>query len=100
MPFVFTFSRSECDNFSMSFSVETKSEFERLQDEIKRGTRVVSLSGLTSIAAKAFVLSKLRAETEKNFAVIVESNKELETWECDLEFWKNSVQSPKSKVKR
>jgi len=82
----------------MSFSVETKSEFERLQGEIKRGTRIVSLGGLTSIAAKAFVLSKLRDETQKTFAVIVDSNKELETWECDLDFFNSRFQIPDSKL--
>ena len=71
----------------MSFPAETKDEFVRLRDEIRRGTRVISLSGLTSIASKAFVLSKLQAETQKTFVVVTDSNKETETWECDLEFW-------------
>lgn len=71
----------------MSIPVEAKSELQRLRDEIKRGTGVVSLGGLTSIAVKAFVLSKLQTETKKTFVVVTDSNKELETFECDLEFW-------------
>ena len=82
----------------MSFSTEGKTEISRLRDELQSGTRIVSLGGLTSIASKAFILSNLQAETEKNFAIITDSNKELETWECDLNFWQNSVQSSKFKV--
>ena len=77
----------------MSFSTETTTEIKRLRDEIRRGARVVSLGGLTSTAAKAFVLSALRRETGKTFAVVAESNKELETWNCDLEFWGKSLES-------
>jgi transcription-repair coupling factor (superfamily II helicase) len=71
----------------MSFSTEAQTELKRLRDEIRRGARLVSLGGLTSISAKAFVLSELQRETGKTFAVVTETNKELETWECDLEFW-------------
>ncbi len=78
----------------MSFPSESKTEFERLRGEIGKGARVISLSGLTSIAARAFVLSKLQAEAKKTFVVVADSNKELENWECDLNFWrKNSPQS-------
>src|SRR5687768_1221769 len=77
----------------MSFSTESKTEFERLRDEIRRGKRIVSIGGLTSVSAKAYVLSRLQAETNKNFVIIADSNKELETWNCDLDFWQSSVQS-------
>ncbi|HSK73893.1 MAG TPA: hypothetical protein VK892_19500, partial [Pyrinomonadaceae bacterium] len=72
----------------MSFPVETKTEISRLRDEIRRGTRVISLSGLTSVSAKAFVLSELKRETVKTFVVLTDSNSELESWECDLSFWR------------
>ena len=75
----------------MSYSAESKTEFERLREEILRGSRVISLGGLTSIASKAFVLSRLRLETKKTFVVVADSNKALETWECDLEFWQSST---------
>ncbi|MDQ6788796.1 MAG: hypothetical protein M3033_18495, partial [Acidobacteriota bacterium] len=74
----------------MSFPSESKPDFERLRDEIGKGARVVSLSGLTSIASRAFVLAKLQTETRKTFVVVTDSNKELENWECDLDFWKNT----------
>ncbi len=82
----------------MNIAVETTTELNRLRDEIKRGTRVISLSGLTSISAKAFVLIELKRETDKTLVVVTDSNKDSETWECDLEFWQNLVQTPKSKV--
>jgi len=71
----------------MDFAAESKTEIARLRDEIRRGTQIVSLSGLTSIAAKAFILSELRTETHKAFVIVTDSNKDSETWECDLEFW-------------
>ncbi|HEY0051332.1 MAG TPA: hypothetical protein VGB68_18695, partial [Pyrinomonadaceae bacterium] len=71
----------------MSFSTEARTELNRLRDEIKRKTRVISLGGLTSVSAKAFVLSQLQRETGKTFAVVAETNKELETWAGDLKFW-------------
>ncbi len=73
----------------MSFPSESKNEFARLRAELGGGARVISLSGLTSIASRAFVLSKLQAETKKTFVVVADSNEELETWTCDLNFWQN-----------
>lgn len=78
----------------MSFPIEQKDAFARLRDAIKSGTRVVSLSGLTSTASKAFVLSKARAEINKTLVIVTETNKDLEKWECDLDFW--SAQAKKS----
>ena len=74
----------------MTFPVETRSELARLRDEIKRGTRVISLGGLTSVSAKAFVLSHLQSEISKTFVVVTDSNKDSETFDCDLEFFLNA----------
>jgi hypothetical protein len=82
----------------MDYAIETKTETARLTEEIKRGTRVISLSGLTSISAKAFVLSELKRETNKTLVVVTDSNKDSETWECDLKFWQNSIQNSKFKI--
>ncbi len=74
----------------MDLFAETIAEFKRLEDEINRGTRVLSLSGLTSIAAKAFILSKLRnGGVKKPIVVITDLNKDSETWEADLNFFQN-----------
>src|SRR4051812_4247485 len=83
----------------MKIAAEETTEIKRLRDEIRRGTRVISLSGLTSIASKAFVLSNLQAHTGKTFVVVADSNKELESWNCDLDFWsrESGVESQESK---
>ncbi|MEP7039348.1 MAG: CarD family transcriptional regulator, partial [Acidobacteriota bacterium] len=81
----------------MTISAEIKTEFERLQNALKSGSRIVSLNDLTSIASRAFILAKLQAETDKTFVVVADSNKELENWECDLEFFKSRFQISDSK---
>jgi transcription-repair coupling factor (superfamily II helicase) len=79
----------------MESSSEIQTEFARLHGELKRGTRVISLSGLTSISAKSYVLTKLQAETGKTFVVVTDSNRELETFECDIDFFQTQfVKSP------
>ncbi len=59
-------------------------------DEVKRhlssGSRIVNISGLTSISAKAYVLARLRIETGKSFAIVAETNHELDIWANDLDF--------------
>jgi transcription-repair coupling factor (superfamily II helicase) len=74
----------------MITTAESKTEIARLRERIERGTKIISLGGLTSIAAKAFVLSHLQRETRKTFVVVADSNKDLENWECDLNFWVKS----------
>ncbi len=73
-------------------------EFDKLRREIDKGSRVISLSGMTSVSAKAFVLTKLQAETGKLFTVVTESNSELEAWESDLEFFQSQISDPRSEI--
>ena len=73
-------------------------EFDKLKREIDKGSRVISLSGLASISAKAFILSRLRAETGKIFAIVTESNTELESWESDLSFFQSQISNLKSQI--
>ncbi|CAN5315347.1 transcription-repair coupling factor [soil metagenome] len=82
----------------MTFAAEESTEIKRLRDEIRRGTRVVSLGGLTSIASKAFVLSQIQAETRKTFVVITDSNKDSENWEYDLDFFNSKFKIQNSKL--
>ncbi|MDQ3131575.1 MAG: transcription-repair coupling factor [Acidobacteriota bacterium] len=84
----------------MNFAAETTTELARLRDELKRGKSVISLSGLTSIPAKAFVLSELQKEIGKTFVVVADSNKDLENWECDLDFFNSRFQIPDSKLNK
>ncbi|MBA3512912.1 MAG: transcription-repair coupling factor [Pyrinomonadaceae bacterium] len=65
---------------------ETK-EFEQLAIEIERGTRVISVSGLVAGSARALALAALQRQTGKLFAVVTQSNRDLEPLERDLRFW-------------
>ncbi|MCW5959584.1 MAG: transcription-repair coupling factor [Pyrinomonadaceae bacterium] len=71
----------------MQFQAENSGKFQKLIKEIKSGARVVSLGGLTSTGAKAYIFARLQAETGKCFVVVTDSNKELEDWQSDLSFF-------------
>jgi transcription-repair coupling factor (superfamily II helicase) len=62
-------------------------EIQRLEDTIRKGERVISIGGLTSVASKAFVLSRLRTQTAKRFAVVTVSNEDADNWRSDLDFF-------------
>jgi transcription-repair coupling factor (superfamily II helicase) len=83
----------------MSIAIESSNEIKNLQGEISRGTRVLNLSGLTSIAAKAYILSEIQRETEKTFVIVTDLNTDLETWESDLDFFQKSVSDQDSRLK-
>jgi transcription-repair coupling factor (superfamily II helicase) len=67
--------------------VRETAEFKRLADEVQRGARVVSISGLVAGSARALALAALQRETRKLFAIVTQSNRDLEPWEADLRFW-------------
>jgi transcription-repair coupling factor (superfamily II helicase) len=71
-------------------------EFKRVADELKRGARVVSISGLVAGSARALALAALQRETGKLFAVVTQSNRDLEPWEGDLRFWYCALAGVKS----
>jgi len=62
-------------------------EFRRVLDQIKRGARVISISGLVSGPARALALAALQRETGKQFAIVVPAQRDLEAWERDISFW-------------
>lgn len=62
-------------------------EFQRVVEEINNGARVVSISGLVAGSARALALAALQRETRKRFAIVTQSNRDLEPWEADLRFW-------------
>jgi transcription-repair coupling factor (superfamily II helicase) len=68
-------------------SVIDSPEFGRVLDEIKRGARVVSISGLVAAPARALALAALQRETAKQFVLVVPAQRDLESWERDLSFW-------------
>ena len=62
-------------------------EFKRVVDEVNRGARVISISGLVAGSARALALAALQRETGRLFAIVTQSNRDLEPWEADLRFW-------------
>jgi transcription-repair coupling factor (superfamily II helicase) len=56
-------------------------------EQIQRGARVISISGLVAGPARALVLAALQHETAKHFALVVPAQRDLENWERDIGFW-------------
>ena len=48
---------------------------------------MISISGLTAGPAKALVLAALQRECGKQFAIVTQAQRDLESWERDLSFW-------------
>lgn len=71
----------------MSSTVAVQSEISHLHSAIARGNRVISVGGLNTIPAKAFVLAQLQKVTGKTLVVVAESNKSLDAWNADLRFF-------------
>jgi transcription-repair coupling factor (superfamily II helicase) len=71
----------------MNQTAEAQTELQRLLRELRKGTRIISLSGVTSISAKSYVLTTLQNEVKKTFVVVTDSNNELEVFENDISFF-------------
>ncbi|HKR60167.1 MAG TPA: transcription-repair coupling factor [Pyrinomonadaceae bacterium] len=67
--------------------IENTPEFKSLVAEVNSGTRVISVSGLVTGAARALALASLQRATGKLFAIVTQSNHDLEPLENDLRFW-------------
>jgi transcription-repair coupling factor (superfamily II helicase) len=68
-------------------SVIDSPEFRRVLEEIKRGARIVSISGMVAEPARALALAALQHETGKQFALVVPAQRDLESWERNISFW-------------
>lgn len=55
--------------------------------ELRHGARVISVSGLITPSAKALAIAALQRQVGRLFAVVTESNRDLEIWEKDVRFW-------------
>jgi transcription-repair coupling factor (superfamily II helicase) len=62
-------------------------------DDIERGSRIVSISGLVAGPARALALAALQRETGKQFAIVASAQRDLEDWERDLNFWYCALRS-------
>jgi len=67
--------------------LQAGAEFRRVLDQINRGARVISISGLVAGPARALVLAALQRQTAKHFALVVPAQRDLENWERDIGFW-------------
>lgn len=56
---------------------------------IRNGSRVITLGGLTSVSAKAFVLNEVQQATGKKFAVVTDTNGAADEWMYDLITWRS-----------
>lgn len=75
-------------------AVLDSAEFRRVLDQIQRGARVISISGLVASPARALALAALQKETGKQFALVVPAQRDLETWERDINFWYCTLRGP------
>lgn len=62
--------------------------FDELKREVAGGSRIVSVSGSTSVSAKAYAIARLAVETGRRFAVITDNNADIDLWTKDLSFWR------------
>lgn len=62
-------------------------EFQAVVEAVRRGERVISISGLVAPPARALAVVALERMTGKRVALVVEANRELEAWERDVRFW-------------
>ena len=67
--------------------VKDSTEFKQILDQLRRGARVISISGLVAGSARALAVAALQREVGKPFAVVTQSTRDIEPWERDLRFW-------------
>src|SRR5882724_10542100 len=61
--------------------------YQQVLAELRRGARVISISGLITGSARALALAALQKETGQRFAIVAPATLDLEAWERDLRFW-------------
>src|SRR5213596_2691407 len=81
-----TFERIPVLNATLQ-SVTESDEFRGILEQINRGARVISISGLVAAPARALALVALQLKSEKTFALVVPAQRDLESWERDISFW-------------
>src|SRR5438270_711363 len=72
----------------MEFAAGLREKLDELRSAIGRGSRVVSIAGLSSIASKALVVSALRRQIEQPIVVVADTNSDADVWCCDLGFFR------------
>jgi transcription-repair coupling factor (superfamily II helicase) len=72
----------------MVFSNGLESTLDQLSATIDRKDRIVSVAGLSSTAAKAFVVFQLAQKLNRPVMVLTDTNSDSDAWFCDLEFYR------------
>src|SRR4051812_47016175 len=68
-------------------TVTESEEFRAIINQIERGARVISVSGLVAAPARALALAVLQLKSKKTLALVVPAQRDLENWERDISFW-------------
>jgi transcription-repair coupling factor (superfamily II helicase) len=76
--------------------VTETAEYKSLLAKIQSNARVVSISGLVAESARALAVAALQRDTQKTFAIVTQSTRDLEPWERDLRFWYCALASKES----
>src|ERR1051326_9327315 len=76
-------------------TVIDSAEFRSVLDQIRGGARIVSISGLVAAPGRALVLAALQRETDRQFALVVPAQRDLESWERDVSFWYSALRGAK-----
>lgn len=64
-----------------------RGQIDTIADLVSSGKSIISIGGLSSRSAKTYVFAKLYEQTRRGFAIIVDSNSDLDAWASDLEFF-------------
>ncbi len=67
--------------------IKDSAEFQQTLAELRRGARIISISGMVSGSARALAIAALQQEVGRPFALITQATRDLEPWERDLKFW-------------
>src|SRR5262245_22897249 len=67
--------------------VTGSAEFRSVLEQIRHGARVISISNLVAAPGRALVLAALQRETDRQFALVVPAQRDLENWQRDIGFW-------------
>ncbi|MBC7796630.1 MAG: hypothetical protein H7Z37_07145, partial [Pyrinomonadaceae bacterium] len=72
------------DNTNFWRQTAISAEFVRINAELQKGARIISINGTTANSAKSLILWMLQRKTKKTFVVVSDSNGDLETWNGDI----------------
>ncbi|HSU25565.1 MAG TPA: CarD family transcriptional regulator, partial [Pyrinomonadaceae bacterium] len=72
----------------MDFGTGLTKKIDELRSAVAGGSRVVSVSGLSSVASKALVINRLRRNIDRLIVVLTDTNSDADMWCCDLEFFR------------